>query len=434
MRSLFVILNIFVFLLALSTPAAVSQNNKVASQTVGQRPSEVNSYSPHLPPRAHIYHRISRVVFLFAIGWRILGLLLLLWLGVSARFRDIAHSIASQLYRRIRPSDSRSTTDAADFVSIAVFFILYSVWIAAWSMPVAFIELIIERKFGFSNQSNLLFLKDHVTSLCVGWSMIPVVWLGFKVHAMYPKRWWLILWAALTPIVLAVTIVYPVVIAPLYNRYTPLEPGQLRADILTLAARADIHTDHVFVEDTSRRTSHVNAYVTGFGPSTRIVLNDTALTTLPSDQILAMTAHEMGHYAEHHVLIGTALSILGSGLALFLVSVIVPPFVACCGPKYRLRDPGDIAALPLIMLVIVVLGLLGEPVSNAVSREMEHRADAYGIQISGLNDATARLMVGFAERDLSDPDPPPLLHFWFGTHPTLNERIQFAIKSKSPRK
>ncbi len=360
-------------------------------------------------------------------GWRVLGLALFLRLGLSAVSRDSADAMTRRIRRgaavfvetRVRPRAHR-------FVTVAIYYLFYSVFFTAWSLPIGFAGFLVEHKFGFSNESIPLFFKDQLINLAISWVMIPVVWLGYHIYIRWPRRWWLILWAAMAPISLFVTVVYPAVIAPLYHRYTPLPEGPLRSDLLSLAEKAGIRNASVLVEDTSTRTSHVNAYVTGLGPSARIVLNDTALEELPHDQILAVIGHEMGHYAEYHVLIGAGAGAIGTGLILGLLAMLLPRLAARYGPAFRLRGLNDLAALPLVVLTIYIVGLLGEPVSSAVSRTMEKRADVYGLRITGLNDATARLMVGFAERDLSDPNPPPLLHFWFGTHPTLSERIEFA--------
>ena len=420
-------------------------------------------YTPHLPKRADDYHRASRVLLFIGIGWHILGLALFLRLGLSARTRDFADFVFLRLRRgsvEDQPSGEPPVHDRATrssdrldhmgslsrkpagfgahlegrqsdlrrpgFISVTIFYLFYSVCSKIWSLPIGLAGYAIERRFGFSNESLLLFLKDHLIGLCTSWVMIPVIWIGYVIYARWPKRWWLVLWAVMAPTTLFVTVVYPLVVAPLYNRYTPMEPGSLRSDILALAERAGIHGGNVLVEDTSRRTSHVNAYVEGIGPSTRIVLNDTALQTLPRDQILAMMGHEMGHYAEHHVLVSAAAGIIGTGLILGVLAILLPRLANRFGRAFRLRGLSDLAVLPLLLLTVYLLGLLGEPVSTALSRTLEKRADVYGLRMTGLNDATAKLMVGFAERDLSDPNPPWLLHLWFGTHPTLSDRIEFA--------
>lgn len=389
-------------------------------------------FKPHLPPRAAAYHRASRVLFFLSIAWRILGLVVYLRTGASAAARDRAESLARRLRNRGREPTSESVRGES-FVAVAVFYVAFTLFTTLWSLPVAVAGLAIERTFGFSHETDGLFLQDTVVNLGVAWLMIPVIWLAYAIHARWPRQWWLILWAAMAPITVFVMIVYPLAILPLYNHYTPLKPGPLRDDILALAAKAGIQGGRVFVEDTSRRTAHVNAYVIGIGPSTRIVLNDTALQELPQDQILAMMGHEMGHYVEHHVVIGVAAGILGTGLLLGLLAALVPRLAARFGRAWLISGPGDLGALPLVALCILLLSFLGEPIANAISRTIEHRADAFGLRLTGLNDATARLMVGFAERDLSDPDPPLLLHLWFGSHPTLSERIAFARHYRARR-
>ncbi len=185
------------------------------------------------------------------------------------------------------------------------------------------------------------------------------------------------------------------------------------------------------MEDTSRRTRHVNAYVTGLGPSTRIVLNDTALQTLPPDQgLLAMMGHEMGHYVEGHIWVGFATGALGAGVFFWLLSRLLPWAAHRGGGRWRLHGPGDLATLPLVLLLASLFLLAQAPVASGISRALERRADAFGLRVTGRNEATARLMVGFAERDFSDPDPPFLFHLWFGSHPTLSERIAFALRHK----
>ncbi|HLJ54028.1 MAG TPA: M48 family metallopeptidase [Chthonomonadaceae bacterium] len=413
-------------LAALFAPrAALAQN--APSSVIRPAVERSDPYTPHLPARAYAYHRANRILVFVGIAWRLAGFLLLLGMGISARLRNAAERFWWRLRSGAPPGEERRRRPRAPaFVATAAYYLLYSVYWLVWSLPVGLADLAVERRFGFSDETLQLYLKDDLIGLCRGWVMIPVIWVGYRIYLRWPRAWWLVLSALLVPISLFVTVVYPVVISPLYNHYTPLPAGPLRSELQALAARAGIRNATVLVEDTSLRTSHVNAYVTGIGPSARIVLNDTALQELPRDQILAMVGHEMGHYAERHVLISAAAGAVGTAIILWLLARLLPPLAERCGRRFRLRGLSDLAALPLIFLAIYLVGLAGEPVSSALSRTLEHRADAYGLRLTGLDDATARLMVGFAERDLTDPDPPPLLHLWFGTHPTLKERIAFA--------
>jgi STE24 endopeptidase len=427
MRAVIALFCLLALLISPATRPCAAQNEPAALRAGQAGKSRPDPYTPHLPERAVAYHRFGRALLFAGIGWRVLGLALLLRMGVSATWRDWADRLVRRLSsgRELAPAPA-SGGAAPSFIAVATYYVLFTATMSLWMLPIGLADLALERRFGFSNESLLLFMKDHGVALCITWVMIPIVWLGYQVYVRWPRTWWLILWAAIAPVSLFVTVVYPLVISPLYNRYTPLPPGRLRDEIVALARKASIPNAQVFVEDTSVRTSHVNAYVIGIGPSTRVVINDTALQQLPEDQILAMVGHELGHYAEHHVLIGAAAGTIGTGAILGLLAVLLPILARRFGPKAGLTGPGDLAALPLIFLTIALLNLLAEPVATALSRTLEHRADAYGLRITGLNDATAKLMVGFAERDLTDPDPPRWFQLWFGTHPSLSERIEFA--------
>jgi Zn-dependent protease with chaperone function len=350
--------------------------------------------------------------------WSLFGLWVLLQSGFSARFRDSA-------FRWLARADSR--TGPPPFRVVALYFTLFAVFLQLWQLPIGLARLAQEQKYGFARQGVGGYLLDVGQDTAFLLLAIPLVWGGYWLLARSPRNWWKWLWALLVPLIFGVIVLQPVLISPAYNHYTPLAPGTLRTQILALATKAGIQGGHVFVENTSKRTNHVNAYVYGLGPTTRIVINDTALQQLPEDQILAMLGHEMGHYVEGHIWVGFVGAVLGAGIFLGLAARMLPWAVWRGQRRWRLYGMNDPAALPLFYLILSLFLLLQSPVESALSRYLEHRADAFGLRLTHLNAATARLFVGFAERDYSDPDPPWLLQFWFGSHPTLKERIAFAL-------
>lgn len=352
-----------------------------------------------------------------AIGWQLLGLYLWLRLRVAARVRD-----AVDRWLRVAPGGSR----APGFRVLALYYALFSAGMALWSLPSALAGVAIESRFGFNREGALLFGRDMLLSWLVGLLTIPVLWAGYRLFNASPRKWWLWLWAVLAPLLFVQMVAGPVLIAPLFNRFMPLPPGALKQQILSLAARAGIRNPVLLVENSSSRSSHVNAYVAGWGPSVRIVIDDTALRVLPDDQILAMVGHEMGHYVEGHVWIEFVSSVLGAGLLLWIASLLLPRLEAAGRGAFGTRGLQDPAALPLILLVFACLNVVQLPIANAESRYLEHRADAFGLRLTHLNGGMARLFTGFAKRDFSDPDPPMLYQLWFGTHPTLVSRIRFA--------
>jgi Zn-dependent protease with chaperone function len=377
-------------------------------------------YVPRVPARAIAYHRSQYALALYGIAWKLLGLWLLVQTGLSVRMRD---AVYRTLRLRLPEADA-----PPPFRALALFFVLYAALLLLWSLPYRLAWLALEHRYGFSRQSVIGFFGDALLDMVFSYVSIPLFWGGYWLYARSPRRWLWWLWALLVPLLFFQMILQPVVIAPAYNRFTPLAPGNLHDDILALAARAGITGGRVFVEDTSRRTRHVNAYVTGLGPTTRIVINDTALQTLPEDQLLAMVGHEMGHYVECHIWVHFVTGVFGAGFFLWLAARLIPGLVLEWGRRHGLRGVIDLAALPVIALTLTLFLLAQAPIENAISRTLEHRADAFGLRVTHLNDATARLLVGFAERDYTDSDPPALFQFWFGSHPPLAERIAFARK------
>lgn len=397
-------------------PHAPHQNTDPSGTT---RALQSDPYRPHIPRRALAYQRTRRALSLTGLAWNLLGLFLVVRTGLAVRLRNA-------IYRTLRRPPPEEGA-LPPFHAAALYYLAYSLLMLLWNLPLGFGSLAIEHAYGFSRQTVYGYLGDALIGAAFASLIVIPLWGAYWIYTRSPRHWWLWLWAVLVPLLFFILVLQPVVVAPVYNHYTPLTPGLLRDKILALADQADIRNARVLIEDTSRRTSHVNAYVNGLGPSAQIVINDTALIELPEDQLLAMLAHEMGHYVEKHIWWGFLSGSLGAGAFLWMASRMLPWLLRRWGGRLQLRGLTDIAALPLLMLFISLFLLAQDPVANGIARYIEHRADAYGLRLAHLNEASARLFVGFAERDYSDPNPPPLLHLWFGTHPTLSERIRFAL-------
>ena len=216
----------------------------------------------------------------------------------------------------------------------------------------------------------------------------------------------------------------------MFNKFTPLPPGPLKTRIEALAAKAGIPNAPVYVVDKSKQTHSTNAYVTGIGSSARIVLWDTTIQRMPEDQIVAVVAHEMGHYVLKHLYWGFALSVGGLLVGLPLAQKFVEAMLARYGPLWGVTSLSDYAATPALLLTVSLAGFFLAPLTNGVSRVIEHQADAYGLEVNGNGPAMARAFVSLSEQNLSDPDPPAFIKFWLFTHPPLRERIEFALGKK----
>jgi STE24 endopeptidase len=250
--------------------------------------------------------------------------------------------------------------------------------------------------------------------------LLALVALARKV----PRFWWAWAAAAAAALVVVGSFLYPVVIEPAFNSFQSLPAGELRTQILDLAERNGTPVRDVLVSDASRRTTGLNAYVSGFGSTRRVVLYDTVLTTLPDDEIESIVAHELGHVATDDVLTGTVIGALGAAFGVAVLGLVLSwtPLLRRAGAD----GPGDPRAVPLILFLVAVGMLLATPVQNLVSRHIEARADAHALDLTQNPTAFVAMQQRLAETNLSEPSPPVVWQWWFGSHPTTAERVAMA--------
>lgn len=282
-----------------------------------------------------------------------------------------------------------------------------------------------ERAYGLSHHGHLGWLGDFAKGLAVTAAIaVPLVlallWLMRKM-----PNWWFAAasLAAAVLLVVAVALV-PIVIDPLFHRFAPVTDPAVRARVLGLADRAGIPVRDVLQVDASRKTSRLNAYFTGLGATTRIVLFDTLLTKATPEEVDLVLAHEMGHWKHRHIWKGIAIGALGTCLLLLLFSLLLrSPTLAAA---FRFAGPGDPAAVPFLWLVFLVVNLVTLPIQSGISRVFEREADRESLQLTGNPDGFIRSEVRLAETNLSDPDPPRWVVLWLYTHPPVLERIRMA--------
>ena len=290
----------------------------------------------------------------------------------------------------------------------------------------------LDHAYGLSSQTFAAWLGDVAKSVGVNvLTTAPVLWLLFQLIQRSPRRWPFLFWGTLIPVIAFGLFASPLLIEPVFNKFSPLPPGPLRTQIQRLAAHAGIPDAPILVADKSQQTRETNAYVTGIGSSARIVLWDTTLQRMPPDQILAIVGHEMGHYVLKHLLWGFALTVGGLLVLLPLAQKFLEWLLTRFGSRWQVFGLQDLAAAPALLLTVSVFSFLLAPLTNGVSREIEHQADVYGLQVTGNRPAMARAFVSLSEQNLSDPDPPAFIKFWLLDHPALQDRIDFALGRKS---
>lgn len=281
------------------------------------------------------------------------------------------------------------------------------------------------REYGLSTRDWGDWLLDVGRGVLVGAGLSALVLLALVGLARRaPRTWWAWGAGATAGLVVAGSFAYPVVVEPVFNSFTPLPAGQLREDLLALAERDGVPVEEVLVADASRRTTALNAYVSGFGSSRRIVLYDTLVERATPEEIALVTAHELGHAEERDVLVGTLLGALGAAAAVCALALLLTwrPLLRRAGAD----SPGDPRVVPLLLALAAVGSLLAAPASNLVSRRIEARADVHALDLTrdvATFTATQRRL---ALSNLSDLDPHPVHHWLFATHPGVTERLALA--------
>lgn len=300
----------------------------------------------------------------------------------------------------------------------------------ALALPLAaFRDFYWEHRYGLSTQTLVAWLGEYAESLLIAiglFGVTGVVALGLWIVERAGRHAWLVLAALTGPLLAAAVLVAPVVIEPVFNRFEPLRDARLAQRIVALATRAGVPARQVVQVDCSRQTRTINAYVSGFGPSQRVVIWDTTLRALREDELLFVVAHELGHYRLRHILQGILAFTAGSFALYFATDRLSRRVLARWGARGRVTSLADPAALPAIAAVVCLLGVPAAPIANAFSRRVEHQADTFALELTHANAAAVRAYLAMGRLNQSDPNPPRWLEWVLYTHPPLLARIRFA--------
>lgn len=304
----------------------------------------------------------------------------------------------------------------------------------------------VERKFGFSTITWKTWLADQVKGILLAVALgIPLAGGVLFLMERLGENWWLPAWGLVVLFQLFVAWIAPVVIFPLFNKFEPLQDEALREKVLALARKANFPVKGVFQINASLRTTHSNAYFTGFGKNRRIALFDTLLEHLSHDEILAVLAHEIGHWKKRHIPQSLAVGILlsGAGMALLAWVLSQPWLYRAVGMEdlYRAMGPvGPVAAVGLYVAGILFspVGLLLGPITNWISRRREYAADAYSLDLYDHPTALEEGLIHLSEKNLANLFPHPLAVIFYHSHPPLLERVEairrrVAARSAKPR-
>jgi len=351
--------------------------------------------------------------------WGIAVLAAILAFGLSGKFRDWAET-----------ASRRRTAQAAMFV------VLLGLTNDVLNLPLGMYAQHLDLKFEQSIQSWPSWFWDWTKGELLEFVLAALlVLILYAVIRRSPKRWWLYFWLAALPLLFAGMLAEPVLIEPLFYHFQTLAAKHpaLVGELEKVVARGGlaIPPDRMFEMQASEKTNSLNAYVSGLGASKRVVVWDTTIDKLTTPEILFVFGHEMGHYVLGHVrntlIFVSALLVL----LLFLGYHALDWMLRRWGARWRIRDVSDWASLPALLLLFALFSFLTEPLVNAYSRNQEHQADVYGLEVTHgiVPDSRAVAVHSFqvmGEVDLDEPNPNRFIEFWMYTHPSTSERIAFS--------
>ena len=349
--------------------------------------------------------------------------LLVLWLMLRFRFGASLRNWAERASRR-------RLVQAVMVMSVFVIVLQLSM------LPFHAYAHHVSLQYGLSVQHWGSWFGDWGKSLLLGLIFASVLgWILFGMLRRSPQRWWFYFWLALIPIVLFVLFITPVWIEPLFNQFEPLSDhhAELVAQIERVVRRAgmDIPPERMFEMKASAKGTTLNAYVTGFGATKRVVVWDTTMEHMTTPETLFVFGHEMGHYVLGHIPKEMTIDLLFLLVLFYIGYRLAKWMVARYGSRWDIRDLADWASLPLLTLVLSVLIFFASPIFNGVSRHYEHQADQYGLEVvHGLIPdeplTAAHSFQKLGEVSLDYPHVNKFWEFWAWTHPTIRDRMIFV--------
>jgi len=389
------------------------------SQATEQSKTEQYTLSRERYGKAVAYSRAGYTLYFVSYVLGAVFLLLILRLGLAAKFRDIAENV----------TDKR-------WIQGLVFAPLLFFTVDILHLPLSAYWHLLSLRYEQSIQGWSSWLWDWTKGELLRTAFgIVLASILFGVMRSSPRRWWLQFWFPAVLILFGVIFIAPLVIDPLFNTFEPL--GQQHPDLvlsiekLTQHAGVPIPPERMFLMMASRKTNQINAYVTGLGASKRVVIWDTTIQKTAPEEALFIVGHELGHYVLGHVRQGFLVGALALLVALYFLFRGLHWALDRWAKDWKIYGQEDWATLAVMLLLLQVLLFVSAPAINGFTRMQEHAADVYGLevihgQVPDSEEVAAHAFQVLGELDLADPNPPALIKFWLYSHPPLAERLVFA--------
>lgn len=332
--------------------------------------------------------------------------------------------LVSRISHRIRffVENERSLFVTGLFYGIIFFSLMFII-----NLPLKYYSsFYLAHKYGLSNQSFARWIELALKSFVVKDLFISFfIFIPFYIIGKNPSFWWLKLGVLLIPVIIFMVFISPMFIDPIFNKYISIEDDKLGIEIDKVLTKAGISDASIYKVDKSKDTNTMNAYMTGILASKRIVIWDTTIENLEESEVVSITAHEIGHYLENHIWKNILIGSLGSILILFLVYITSNWILNLSNGVFGIRSLTDIAALPLLLLVLNFYLFISMPIENYISRYMERQADGYEISLTGDRESAISAMEKLYDTNLGVPRTSNVYKIWYRSHPTLEERIEF---------
>lgn len=341
---------------------------------------------------------ISEAVLLFVLTF------LFLYTGSSKKLSDLLYTY----------SDS-------DYLVLILFTLITGLAVSIIFFPLNFYSsYILEHKFKLSNQNLIKYFTESIKSTFVTGAIgIPVLLLFYFIIKEFGDSWWLIFSIAMFFISVILSQLFPVIVFPIFYKVKPIEDEELKERIKDLAAEAGLNVKNVYSFDMSKNTRKANAAFTGLGKTKRIILGDTLLFSYSKDEIETVIAHELGHYKKKHILKNIIFGTINSFLIFFVISVLYKTSLSWFG----FLSISEIAALPLLTLWAMLIGLIQTPIGNTLSRKFEYEADQYAVQSTKKPSIFINTLNKLTDQNLGDKEPHPFIEWFFYSHPSVKKRI-----------
>ena len=306
------------------------------------------------------------------------------------------------------------------WLQVSVYYFVFATFTFLAMLPFRFISYQLARFYGTSTMTLIHWVRNRGIDFLVDFGLVMMmIHIVLLIIKKFPRRWWFVTWLAFIPFAFFFMLIQPIFIDPLYHEFQPLENVALEARILSMAREAGVSTSRVFVVEMSDKTNTINGYVTGVGPTARIVLWDTTLEQLSDDAVMFLMAHEIAHYVYRDIYRGIVVAIVFAFGGLFIVYKVID--------KVDKADRESLKRIPIALLTVWMLLFAVSPVTNLISRRIEVRADVFALEMTNDVKGGIDLFETLARTSLNEVNPPRLVRIFRSTHPSLFERIQVLI-------